>query len=132
MKIVRILLLCLLFAACRTPQTVVVTLRDTVRSSTSLRDTVMLRDTVRERFTQSGDTVWAVREVTRWRERVSHVTDTVRLTSVRDTVAVTGTVRERPVPADKKGRWLLAGALAGAGIWLFYKVKSQKSIVKSQ
>lgn len=129
MKIFCILLLCLFFAACRTPHTVVVTLRDTVRSSTSLRDTVTLRDTVRERFTQSGDTVWAVREVTRWRERVSHVTDTVRLTAVRDTVTVCGPVRERPAPADKKGWWLLAGALAVAGVWLFYK--SQKSKVKS-
>ena len=110
-----------LLTSCRTTReasTVERVVRDTVRVVRVARDTVAVRDTVRERYWTRGDTVWAVREVTRWRERVSRQRDTVWRART-DTVRMMERVEvEREAPA---GRWawtLIAGAVC-AGVCIF-------------
>lgn len=94
------------------------TVRDTVRVVRVARDTVSVRDTVRERYWVSADTVWAVREVTRWRERVSRERDTLWRART-DTVRVMERVEvEREAPAGRWA-WALIGGAVCAGVCIF-------------
>lgn len=88
--------------------------RDTVRVVRVARDTVATRDTVRERYWTSADTVWAVREVTRWRERVSRERDTLWRART-DTVRAVERVEVERVPSFGEQLWpLVVGAVVGA------------------
>lgn len=115
-----------LLTSCRTTReasTVERVVRDTVRVVRVARDTVAVRDTVRERYWTRGDTVWAVREVTRWRERVSRERDTLWRART-DTVRVMERVEVERVPSAGERLWPLAvGALAGFGasFWILRK-----------
>lgn len=116
-----LLLALVMLTSCRTTReasTVERVVRDTVRVVRVARDTVAVRDTVRERYWTSADTVWAVREVTRWRERVSRERDTLWRART-DTVRVMERVEvERAAPA---GRWVLLfiGGMVCVGVCIF-------------
>ena len=87
--------------------------RDTVRVVRVARDTVATRDTVRERYWTSADTVWAVREVTRWRERVSRERDTLWRVR-RDTVRVADVREVERTPSVWERVWpIIAGMAVG-------------------
>ena len=88
--------------------------RDTVCVVRVARDTVAMRDTVRERYFMRADTVWAVREVTRWRERVSRERDTLWRART-DTVRAVERVEVERVPSLGERVWpLVVGAAVGA------------------
>lgn len=122
--------LLLVFCACRTvreAQAGVRAVADTVRAAAYVHDTLRLADTVRERYFTRADTVWAVREVVRWRDRTSRRRDTLfRLR--RDTVRLVSARRVEVPPKPARGPGLfVAGAAAGvAAAWLLRKVKSEK------
>ena len=122
--------LLLVFCACRTvreAQAEVRAVADTVRAAVYVRDTLRLADTVRERYFTRADTVWAVREVVRWRDRTSLRRDTL-LHLRRDTVRVAVREEVEVPPRPARGLWLMAaGAAAGAAACLLLrKVKSEK------
>ena len=122
--------LLLVFCACRTvreAQAEVRAVADTVRAAVYVRDTLRLADTVRERYFTRADTVWAVREVVRWRDRTSRRRDTL-LHLRRDTVRSVSVERVQAAPPAPRRLWLFAvGAVAGAAtLWLLLRRQSQK------
>lgn len=127
------LLLCLLACSCSrrvyVPVERVSHHTDTVRAVSLRVDTVLDRDTVL--LTMRGDTV--VREVVRWRWRLSHHTDTVCRARV-DSVAVPVPVEVvRTVEAARPLRWWQScllwlgafdvAALVAVGVWGFLRFK---------
>lgn len=129
MRFCVLFLLALLLTSCRATRevsTVERVVRDTVKVVRVARDTVATRDTVRERYWTVADTVWAVREVTRWRERVSRQRDT--LWRVRqDTVRAVERVEVERKPSWGERVWpVVIGAAAGfvgCGVLLFRRDK---------
>lgn len=110
-----------MLTSCRTTReasTVERVVRDTVRVVRVARDTVAVRDTVRERYWTTSDTVWAVREVTRWRERVSRQRDTVWRART-DTVRVMERVEVDRVPSAGRLAWTLIAGAVCAGVCIF-------------
>lgn len=72
---------------------------DTVYRMNMVRDTVLVKDSVLVSIFSAGDTVYKMREVWRWRDRVNVRVDTVYKNAVRvDTVRV-------PVAVERKLSW---------------------------
>ena len=118
MKLYWIVIAGLLLTGCRTvreAETLHRSVVDTVRVVRVVRDTVATADTVRERFWTRGDTVWAVSETVRWREKVRHSTDTLWRVR-RDTVRVTDRVEVERVPSAGERVWALAVGVAVGGV----------------
>ena len=130
-RLLSFFLLALPLASCRTVREAQAEVRataDTLRATVYVHDTLRLADTVRERFITRADTVWAVREVVRWRDRTSLRRDTL-LHLRRDTVRVAVREEVEVPPRPARGLWLMAaGAVAGgaAACLLLRKVKSEK------
>lgn len=122
-------LLALLLTSCRATRevsTVERVVRDTVKVVRVARDTVATRDTVRERYWTRADTVWAVREVTRWRERVSRERDTLWRART-DTVRAVERVEVERKPSWWERVWPVvigaASGFVGCGVLLFRRDK---------
>ena len=95
---------------------------DVRATAETVRATAYVHDTLRR-----ADTVWAVREVVRWRDRTSLRRDTL-LHLRRDTVCVVRREVVEVPPRPARGLGLMAaGAAAGAAACLLLrKVKSEK------